>query len=205
MGAVPVTLAVVPERGERRAESGGRFVRVQALLEVTECHSPQNIPRRRDPGVSSDAEQEAPAVTVDSSLEDQVIAAIESGFARTTRPAAAFIQGSRDGCEPGEAVAPFLDLGDWRGIPPAVLDGHYDALSFFSEGGFRFFLPAYLVADVRDQLMTADPVFHLTHGFHSISVTMPDGVVTTGGASLLNPRRYGAITWEETARFRLSV
>jgi len=144
-------------------------------------------------------------VTVDSSLEDQVIAAIESGFARTTRPAAPFLQGSRDGCEPGEAVAPFLDLGDWRGIPPAVLDGHYDALSFFSEGGFRFFLPAYLVADVRDQLMTADPVFHLTHGFHSISVTTPDGVVTTGGASLLNPRRYGAITWEETARFRLSV
>ena len=39
----------------------------------------------------------------------------------------------------------------------------------------------------------------------AISVALPDGVVTTGAASLLNPRRYGAITWETAARFRLSV
>ena len=144
-------------------------------------------------------------MTADSTTREEVIAAIEAGFARTTRPSAPFIQGSSEGCEPGEAVAPFLDLADWRGIPSPVLDGHHEALSFFSEGGFRFFLPAYLVADARQELMTADPVFHLTHGFHSISVPLPDRVVTTGAASLLNPRRYGAITWEDTARFRLSV
>jgi hypothetical protein len=144
-------------------------------------------------------------VSGDQTIREQVIAAIETGFARTTRPSAPFIAGSREGCEPGESVAPFLDLGDWRGIDPAVLDGHYTALSFFSEGGFRFFLPAYMVADVQGQLMTADPVFHLTHGFHALSVATPDGVVESGGERLLNPQRYGAITWEETARFRLSV
>jgi hypothetical protein len=144
-------------------------------------------------------------MTHDSASRAYVIEAIEAGFARTTRPSAPFIQGSREGCEPGEAVEPFLGLADWRGIPSAILDGHYTALSFFSEAGFRFFLPAYLVADVRDELLTADPVFHLTHGFESISVTTPDGIVTTGGPALLNPQRYGAITWDDHARFRLSV
>lgn len=138
-------------------------------------------------------------------IRDRVIAAIEAGFARTTRPGAPFLQGSHEGCEPGEVVEPFRELTRWQGIPPAVLDGHYEALSFLSEGGFRFFLPAYLVADVRDQLVTADPVFHLTHGFHYASVTPPDGLAAGGGTLLLNPRRYGAITWEDTARFRLSV
>jgi hypothetical protein len=76
----------------------------------------------------------------------------------------------------GNRVGAFriLDMLAGLGIPPTVLDGHYEALSFLSEGGFRFFLPAYLVADVRDQLVTADPGFHLTHGSHSASVTTPD-------------------------------
>jgi hypothetical protein len=136
---------------------------------------------------------------------DEVIAVIEHGFSRTTRPSAAFLQGSFDGCEPAEAVAPFLDVQDWREIPATTLDAYYTALSFFSEAGFRFFLPAFMVADVRDQLQTADPVFHLTHGFRKISVDTPNGSVTSGGTTLLNPKRYGAITWDDHARFRLSV
>ena len=144
-------------------------------------------------------------MSADPGTTEDVIAAIEAGFARTTRPSAPFMVGSREGCEPGESVEPFLNLTDWRGIGPAVLDGHYTALSFFSEAGFRFFLPAFMIADVRDQLQTADPSFHLTHGFHRIAVSTPAGVVTTGGTGLLNPQRYGAITWDDTARFRLSV
>lgn len=136
---------------------------------------------------------------------DEVIAVIEHGFARTTRPPAAFLQGSYEGCEPGEAIAPFLEIEDWRGIPSATLDTAYTALSFFSEAGFRFFLPAFMVADVRDELQTADPVFHLTHGFKRISVDTPNGSVTTGGTTLLNPKRYGAISWDDHARYRLSV
>ena len=50
-----------------------------------------------------------------------------------------------------------------------VLDAGYDALSFFSEGGFRYFLPANLIADLGKQLQTADPVFHLMNGFSTMS------------------------------------
>lgn len=135
---------------------------------------------------------------------------IHEGFARTPCPGDAFLQGSFEGCEPGEAVAPFLGVRDWRTLEAETLDASYTALSFFSEAGFRFFLPAFLVADVRGRLETADPVFHLTGGFEEIAVEVPSGgsgttVRRSGGRVLLNPRRYGAITYEDYARYRLSV
>jgi hypothetical protein len=90
-----------------------------------------------------------------------------------------------------------------------MLDAHYDALSFFSEAAFRFFLPAYLIADLRGELRTADPLFHLTGGFSVTSIDAPGGspvtILKTGGSTLLNPRRYGAISFFEYARYRLSV
>lgn len=134
---------------------------------------------------------------------------IREAFARTPYPGDHFLQGSFEGCEPGQAVAPFVGVQDWTTLPAALLDAHYDALSFFSEGAFRFFLPAFMTADLASQLNTADPVFHLTGGFHRMSVEVPvkDGSVTrtSGGRTLMNPRRYGAITFEDYARLRLSV
>ena len=43
-----------------------------------------------------------------------------------------FVQGSHEGCEPGESVAPFIGVTDWSQLDSVVLDGSYDALSFFS-------------------------------------------------------------------------
>jgi hypothetical protein len=37
-----------------------------------------------------------------------------------------------------------------------ALDAGYNALSFFSECGFRYFLPAYLIVDLDERLQTAD-------------------------------------------------
>ena len=144
------------------------------------------------------------------SLDPQtLIQRIREGFARTPYPGDAFLEGSTEGCEPADAVAPFRGAHDWAAVPSSVLDAHYTALSFFSEGAFRFFLPAYLVADVRGALKTADPVFHLTGGFHEIAIDVSAaGVVHTrrsGGAVPMNPRRYGAVSYEDYARFRLSV
>jgi hypothetical protein len=137
------------------------------------------------------------------------IAAIERGFARTPHPGAAFLQGSFEGCEPAETVEPFRSIADWRLVPVPTLDGQYTALSFLSEGGFRFFLPAWMVADLRGLLATADPLFHLTAGFTTTTVTVPMGGETfergIGGRVLVNPRRYGAMTSEDAARHRLSV
>ena len=80
---------------------------------------------------------------------DAVIEKILTAFAGNEHPGARFLQGSFEGCEPYDEVGPFEKLDDWRGIEAGFLDGHASALSFFSEAGFRFFLPAYLISDLR--------------------------------------------------------
>jgi hypothetical protein len=134
---------------------------------------------------------------------------IRRAFERTPHPGDRFLQGSFEGCEPGEAVEPFRGVSDWISVAAPILDANYNALSFFSEGAFRYFLPAFMTADVREELSTADPVFHLTGGFHEIAVEVPAGTTRvtrrSGGSVLLNPRRYGAMSYEDYARFRLSV
>lgn len=139
---------------------------------------------------------------------EAVIAEIVAAFGTTEYPGDPFLQGSFEGCEPYEEVGPFQGK-DWRALPADFLDGHYAALSFFSEGGFRYFLPAYLIADLRGELQTADPVFHLTHGFSDIAVEAPTSTrvfrIRSGKSVLLNPRRYGAMTFEDQARRRLSI
>ena len=140
---------------------------------------------------------------------ETVINHIREAFANVEHPGDEFLQGSFDGCEPYEVVSPFKGRHDWRTVDAGFLDAHYDALSFLSEGGFRFFLPAYLIADLHDALQTADPVFHLTHGFYDASVEVPGRTRTVvrrfGKSALVNPRRYGAMTSYDYARHRLSV
>ena len=141
--------------------------------------------------------------------KQRIIEHIRQAFSDTERPDDAFLQGSYEGCEPGESVAPFIGIADWTQLDPVVLDGSYNALSFFSEGGFRYFLPAYLIADLKEQLQTADPVFHLTNGFSDKVIKIPAGQriyeKTIGKSAFVNPRRYGAMTWHDHARCQLSV
>jgi hypothetical protein len=140
---------------------------------------------------------------------EAVIEKIEAAFAGNAFPGARFLQGSFEGCEPYDEVGPFETLEDWRGIEPDFLDGHASALSFFSEAGFRYFLPAYLISDLRGQLYTADPLFHLTHGFSDWTTEVPAGdstlTIKHGKSAFLNPRRYGAMTSYDYARYRLSI
>ena len=141
--------------------------------------------------------------------KQRVIEYIQQAFCDTERPDDAFLQGSHEGCEPGESVAPFIGVTDWSQLDPVILDANYNALSFFSEGGFRYFLPAYLIADLHERLQTADPVFHLTNGFSVTIVNIPVGdrthERTMGKSAFVNPRRYGAMTWHDHARCQLSV
>ncbi len=138
-----------------------------------------------------------------------VIRHIRTAFADVEYPGDDFLQGSFEGCEPYEVVGPFRGRHDWQTLGAEFLDAHNEALSFFSEGGFRFFLPAYLIADLQDTLQSADPVFHLTHGFSDLSIEVPMKTRTRvrriGRSALLNPRRYGAMTSYDYARYRLSV
>jgi hypothetical protein len=138
-----------------------------------------------------------------------LIARIQQAFHKTEHPGDAFLQGSHEGCEPAEVTAPFKGVTHWSQIDPTLLDPNYSALSFFSEGGFRHFLPAYLIADVNGRLQTADPLFHLTNGFLDRSVKVPVGSrifeKVIGKSAFVNPKRYGAMTWHDYARNKLSV
>ncbi len=138
-----------------------------------------------------------------------VIENIREAFHETAHPGDAFLQGSQEGCEPGEAIAPFKGTSHWTQVDPAILDVNYTALSFLSEGGFRHFLPAFLIADLEGRLQTADPVFHLTNGFCDKVVKLPAGAKvyekTIGKSAFVNPRRYGAMTWQDHARGQLSI
>jgi hypothetical protein len=140
---------------------------------------------------------------------EAVIEKVQGAFAGNVHPGGHFLQGSFEGCEPYDEVGPFETVEDWRGIEAGFLDGHANALSFFSEAGFRYFLPAYLVADLRGGLQTADPLFHLTHGFSDWSTEVPAGdrtlVLRHGRSAFINPRRYGAMTSYDYARCRLSI
>src|SRR5919107_620343 len=138
-----------------------------------------------------------------------VIEKIRGAFAGNEHPGGRYLQGSFEGCEPYEEVGPFEKVEDWRGIDAGFLDGHANALSFFSEAGFRYFLPAYLISDLRGRLRTADPLFHLTHGFSDWTTEVLAGdrtlAIRHGRSAFINPRRYGALTSYDYARWRLSV
>lgn len=138
-----------------------------------------------------------------------MIEQIREAFRDTDHPGDAFLQGTQEGCEPVEVTAPFKGVTHWTQIDPAILDPNYTALSFFSDGGFRHFLPAFLIADLNDQLHTADPVFHLTNGFSDMVVKIPAGSrvskKVTGKSAFVNPRRYGAMTWHDYARCNLAI
>jgi len=138
-----------------------------------------------------------------------VIKQIREAFRATEHPGDAFLQGSQEGCEPAEVTAPFKGITHWTQVDPAILDPNYTALSFFSEGGFRHFLPAFLVADLQGRLQTADPLFHLTNGFSDKVVKIPAGPRVfekiIGKSAFVNPRRYGAMTWQDHARGQLSI
>ncbi|HEX9921741.1 MAG TPA: hypothetical protein VGD99_03685 [Anaerolineae bacterium] len=141
--------------------------------------------------------------------KDTAIKQIREAFGQTEYPGDHFLQGSFEGSEPSEVTEPFKGRTDWQGIDAELLDANYSALNFFSEGALRFFLPAYLIADVQAELQTADPLFVLTHGFSDVSIEHQIGTRTfvrkTDQSTFINPRRYGGMTFYDYARYRLSV
>ena len=138
-----------------------------------------------------------------------VIEQIYEAFGNNDYPGDGYLQGSFEGCEPYEEIEPFKGRQDWQNIDSELLDTHSGALNFFSEAGLRFFLPAYLIADLHDELQTADPVFVLVHGFSDLAVNhqLKERVFVrrTGKTTFVNPKRYGAMTFYDYACWRLSI
>jgi hypothetical protein len=128
----------------------------------------------------------------------EIEAEIRRAFAAVLRPGNWALRGSSEGDEPYEVEAAFADKDDWRTLDPAFLDSAPDglasALSFLSDEAFRYFLPAYLVADLRGALERVDPVFYLCHAFADDRRHQP-----------VNPRRYGARTWFDESSHQMST
>lgn len=128
----------------------------------------------------------------------RVKALIVGAFAEIERPGNWALRGSNEGEEPYLVEQAFADKDDWRTVDPDFLDkapdGFASALSFLSDEGFRYFIPAYLIADLDDRLELVDPVFHLTHG-------LEDDVVH----QKINARRFGDRTWLDVGRYKFSI
>lgn len=126
---------------------------------------------------------------------DRLEAHIRAAFQDTPPPDPGDLRNSAESDEPLLLEAEFRQVPDWRRVDVAFIDrapdGFGSALSFFSSAAFRYYLPAYLLADLRGRLQQATPVFHLWHG-------LVDGQRDT----LVNERRYGKWTWFEAASDR---
>ena len=139
----------------------------------------------------------------------QVISKIRTAFSDYQYLGDEYLLGSSEGSEPYDEIKSFIGQQDWTLLPSELLDAHSGSLNFFSEAGLRFFLPAYLIADLNEQLQVADPVFSLVHGFSNLSVEHQIGeqvfIRRTGRDAFINPKRYGALTFHDYSRYRLSI
>lgn len=95
----------------------------------------------------------------------ELISRIEQAFADVTYPGDEDLTDSTYGEEPAALVEEFRGKTDWRQLDPEILDqapdGWASALSFFSASALRFYLAAYLIADLRGLLKSSDPAIRL--------------------------------------------
>ncbi len=94
-----------------------------------------------------------------------LIPKIELAFSDVTYPGDEDLTDSTYGEEPAALVEDFRGKVNWQDLTAEFLDqapdGWGSALSFFSNNALRFYLPAYLIADIRGQLKTSDPAIRL--------------------------------------------
>lgn len=131
-------------------------------------------------------------------MSEDVIDLINEAFATVEPHPNWCLSDSTEGVEPAALIKEFTHVPDWRTLNPDFLDsspdGYGTALCFFSDEAFRYYLPAYLIADLREQLEKVDPLPFLTRGFDKKSEN-----------TLINSRRYGERTWRDYALFRFST
>ena len=129
---------------------------------------------------------------------DEIKEQIRVAFAPNEYPGDWCLKNSTEGDEPYLLEKEFAGKTDWSRLTTDFLDqapgGFASALSFFSEEAFRFYLPAYLIADLDDKLESSDPTFHLTHGLDD-----------TSRCELINPRRFGGRTWFDHVRTKFAM
>lgn len=98
-------------------------------------------------------------------MHDELIQKIKKAFADVTYPGDNALTSSNYGDEPAALIKEFSGKKDWQQLGPQFLDqapnGWGSALSFFSNDALQFYLPAYLIADIRGELRCVDPAYRL--------------------------------------------
>lgn len=104
---------------------------------------------------------------------DAIVAELKAAFPALREERFVPMVNSVQGDEPLQVAADFGDKNDWTVLSPVWLDatpgGLATALSFLSDAAIRFYIPAYLAADLSGALQRADPAFALVHGFDDMS------------------------------------
>ena len=128
---------------------------------------------------------------------DEIKLLIRESFRDVEPPSRWCLTDSTEGFEPAMLEQEFEDVPPWESLTAEFLDqtpgGFGSALSFFSDEAFRYYLPAYMIADLDGTLGRAIPVYHLTGGLNR------------SAAEKINPRRYGDRTWGDWAHYRFSM
>jgi hypothetical protein len=123
---------------------------------------------------------------------------IRDAFAEIKYPGDWCLRGSNEGEEPYLVEDAFKGKKDWSTLSATFLDqapeGFSSALAFFSDEAFRFYLPAYLIADIDEKLESVDMLFHLLFGLDNQTMT-----------ERVSPKRYGERRWFDEARHKYSM
>lgn len=94
------------------------------------------------------------------STKDQLIQTISAAFAEVEYPGDDHLVDQSYGTEPDTVRNHFLGRDDWRKLTHEFLDVD-GTLAFLSDRAFRFYLPAFLVADINEKLELNDPTVRL--------------------------------------------
>lgn len=102
---------------------------------------------------------------MESHVVETLTAKVEEAFSDTVYPGDENLTDSTYGEEPEALVNDFREKKDWKSLTPDFLnqapEGWGSALSFFSGAALQFYLPAYLIADIRGLLECGDATTRL--------------------------------------------
>jgi hypothetical protein len=98
---------------------------------------------------------------------------IRSAFEATRYPGDDDLSGSEQGEESAEMALELRGV-KWQSAHPELLARCYSALSFLTDAGFRYFLPAYMLDDLLNAESNSNATFQLTHGLYDEAIDRED-------------------------------
>lgn len=125
-------------------------------------------------------------------MSETLLQQIEQAFDDVEYPGDDLLTDSTYGDEPEALKREFKDKNNWQTLDAKFLDqapeGWSSALFFFSDQALLFYLPAYLLADIRGELSIVTPETRLT------------SFLTVPGAKTKIAKQWGGGTMEKRVR-----